>query len=60
MTVDHAPQKIGGPFVSYIIDAVYAIAHALDNIYRCSLSIDGVGYIGKCPPVKPTVKGRDL
>ena len=60
LTVDHAPQKIGGPFVSYIIDAVYAIAHALDNIYRCSLSIDGAGYIGKCPPVKPTVKGRDL
>ena len=60
LTVDHAPQKIGGPFVSYIIDAVYAIAHALDNIYRCSLSINGAGYIGKCPPVKPTVKGRDL
>ena len=60
LTVDHAPQKIGGPFVSYIIDAVYAIAHALDNIYHCSLSIDGASYIGKCPPVKPTVKGRDL
>ena len=60
LTVDHAPQKIGGPFVSYIIDAVYAIAHALDNIYRCSLSINGAGYIGQCPPVKPTVKGRDL
>ena len=60
MTVYHAPHKIGGPFVSYIIDAVYAIAHALDNIYRCSLSIDGTGCIGKCPPVKPTVKGRDL
>ena len=60
LTVGHAPQKIGGPFVSYIIDAVYAIAHALDNIYRCSLSINGAGYIGKCPPVKPTVKGRDL
>ena len=60
LTVDNAPHKIGGPFVSYIIDAVYAIAHALDNIYRCSLSIDGAGCIGKCPPVKPTVKGRDL
>ena len=60
LTVDNAPHKIGGPFVSYIIDAVYAITHALDNIYRCSLSIDGAGCIGKCPPVKPTVKGRDL
>ena len=60
LTVDHAPQKIGGPFVSYIIDAVYAIAHALDNIYRCSLTIHSAGKRGKCPPVKPTVKGRDL
>ena len=60
LTVDHAPQKIGGPFVSYIIDAVYAIAHALDSIYRCSHTIHGAGKRGKCPPVKPTVKGRDL
>ena len=60
LTLHHALQKIRGSFVSYIIDAVYAIAHALDNIYRCSLTIHGAGKRGKCPPVKPTVKGRDL
>ena len=60
LTLHHALQKIHGSFVSYRIDAVYAIAHALDNIYRCSLTIHGAGKRGKCPPVKPTVKGRDL
>ena len=60
LTLHHALQKIRGSFVSYIIDAVYAIAHALDNIYRCSRTIHGAGKRGKCPPVKPTVKGRDL
>ena len=60
LTLHHALQKIHGSFVSYRIDAVYAIAHALDNIYRCSPTIHGAGERGKCPPVKPTVKGRDL
>ena len=60
LTVHHALQKIRDSLVSYLIDAVYAIAHALDNIYRCSLTIHGAGKRGKCPPVKPTVKGRDL
>ena len=60
LTLHHALHKIRGSFVSYLIDAVYAIAHALDNIYRCSLTIHSAGKRGKCPPVKPTVKGRDL
>ena len=60
LTLHHALQKIHGSFVSYRIDAVYAIAHALDNIYRCSLTIHGASKRGKCPPVKPTIKGRDL
>ena len=60
LTLHHALQKIRGSFVSYTIDAVYAIAHALDNIYRCSRTIHGAGKRGKCPSVKPAVKGRDL
>ena len=60
LTLHHALQKIHGSFVSYRIDAVYAIAHALDNIYRCSLTIHVAGKRGKCPSVNPTVKGRDL
>ena len=60
LTLHDALQKIRGSFVSYLIDAVYAIAHSLDSIYRCSLTIHGAGKRGKCPPVNPTVKGRDL
>ena len=60
LTLHHALQKIRGSFVSYLIDAVYAIAHALDNIYRCSRTIHGAGKRGNCPLVKPTVKGHDL
>ena len=60
LTAHHALQKNRDSFVSYLIDAVYAIAHALDNIYRCSLTIHGASKRGKCPPVKPTIKGRDL
>ena len=60
LTAHHALQKNRDSFVSYLIDAVYAIAHALDNIYRCSPTIHGAGETEKCPPVKPTVKGRDL
>ena len=57
LTLHHAVQKIRGSFVSYLIDAVYATAHALDNIYRCSVTMHKRGM---CPAVKPTVKGRDL
>ena len=60
LTVHHALQKIRDSFVSYLIDAVYAIAHALDNIYRCSLTIHVAGKRGKRPPVNPSFKGRDL
>ena len=57
LTLHHAVQKIRGSYVSYLIDAVYATAHALDNIYRCSLTMHKRGM---CPAVKPTVNGRDL
>ena len=60
LTLHHALQKIRGSFVSYVIDATYTIAHALDNIYRCSHTIHGADKRGNCPLVKPTVKGHDL
>ena len=60
LTLHHALQKIRSSFVSYVIDATYAIAHALDNIYRCSHTIHGAGERGNCPLVEPTVKGHDL
>ena len=59
LTLHHALQKIRGSFVSYVIDAIYAIAYALDTIYRCS-PVQGIAKRDTCPSVKPTVKGRDL
>ena len=60
LTLHHALHKIRGSFVSYVIDATYTIAHALDNIYRCSHTIHGADKRGNCPLVKPTVKGHDV
>ena len=57
--LDQVLSKLRGPFVSYIIDAVYAIAYALDNIYRCN-DKQGLRNGGSCPSVHPTIKGRDL
>lgn len=36
---------------TYVINAVYAIAHALDAMYRCN---------SKCPETKPFVKPKDV
>ena len=59
LTSYHSITKIRSSFVPYLIDAVYALAHALDSIYRCSTT-DGVQAIDSCPSVQPTVKGSDL
>lgn len=59
LTSYHSVTKIRSSFVSYVIDAVYALAHALDSIYRCSTT-DGVQPLDSCPSVQPTVKGSDL
>ena len=57
--LDQALSKLSSPFVSYVIDSVYTIAHALDNIYRCN-DKQGLRNAGSCPSVHPTIKGRDL
>ena len=59
LTSYDAVTKIRSSFNSYLIDAVYALAQALDSIYRCS-AMHGVRALGSCPSVQPTVKGRDL
>ena len=60
LTLHHALQKIRGSFVSYVIDAIYAIANALDSIYRCSPNIHGSADKSTCPLIKPNVRGSDL
>ena len=59
LTSYHAVTKISSSFVSYLIDAVYALAHALDSIYHCS-ALHDQRITGNCPSLQPTVKGRDL
>ena len=59
LTSHYVVTKLHGSFHSYIIDAVFALAHALDNIYNCS-TLHGKHATNSCPSVEPTVKGSDL
>lgn len=45
-------KKIRSSFVPYVLDAVYAVAHAIDRIYKC---MEPYGLLpgGKCPRVLP-------
>lgn len=53
-TISTIYNKLSDDFVSYQVDAVYAIAHALDKIYRCK---NGQGLLrgGECPPTSPSI-----
>lgn len=59
LTSFHAITKIRSSFISYLIDAVYALAHALDEIYNCSAA-HGMQSTDHCPSVQPFVKGSDV
>ena len=59
LTSYQAITKIRNAYASYLIDAVYALAHALDGIYGCSTKHAAEPTDG-CPSVQPTVKGSDL
>ena len=59
LTSYQAVTKIRNSYASYLIDAVYALAHALDGIYSCSTP-HGAPAKDSCPSVQPTVKGSDL
>lgn len=48
------------PYISYTIDAVYAFAHALHNMYACK-EPHGLLKNGKCPTIKQSkIKGEEL
>ena len=59
LTSYHAVTKMRSSWVPYLIDAVYALAHALHSIYRCS-AMHGARVADSCPSFQPTVKGSDL
>ena len=52
-------MKMSDDFIPYQIDAIYAIAHALDMIYRCKKP-SGLLPGGDCPPTKPFVRSSDV
>ena len=59
LTSSHAVTRLHSSFHVYTIDAVFALAHALNNIYNCSAP-HGAQATNSCYSVKPTVKGSDL
>ena len=58
LTSFHAITKIRSSFISYLIDAVYALEYALDGIYNCS-SAHGKMSVDHCPSLQPFVKGSE-
>ncbi|XP_078364650.1 extracellular calcium-sensing receptor-like [Oculina patagonica] len=59
LTSFHAISKIRSSFISYLIDAVYALAYALDAIYNCSAA-HGKASGDDCPSLQPFIKGSDV
>lgn len=52
-------MKMSDDFIPYQIDSIYAIAHALDMIYRCKEPM-GLLPNGACPQTKPFVRPADV
>ncbi|XP_029186444.2 extracellular calcium-sensing receptor-like [Acropora millepora] len=52
-------MKMSDDFIPYQIDSIYAIAHALDMIYRCEEPM-GLLPNGACPQTKPFVSPADV
>lgn len=55
----HLIRQFRSSFVPYLLDAVYAVAHALDNIYKC-VEPNGLLPEGKCPGVIPVNVRKSL
>ena len=52
-------MRMSDDFIPYQIDAIYAIAHALDMIYRCKKP-SGLLPSGACPSTIPFVRPSDV
>lgn len=52
-------KKIRSSFVPYVLDAVYAVAHAIDKMYKC-VEPNGLLPGGKCPRVSPSIDTKML
>lgn len=47
-------NSLFNPFTPYVVDAVKAIAYAIDGMYRCN------GSVRQCPETRPFIKSEDL
>ena len=56
---DEVFSKMSDDFIPYQIDAIYAVAHALDMIYKCKTPL-GLLPNGACPQTKPFVRSSDV
>lgn len=52
-------EKLFDPYLVYLTDALFVVAHSLDKMYKC---VDKKGLLpgGACPQTEPSVKGSDL
>ena len=51
-------SKIHNAFIPYLTDAVYALAYAIDSIYKCK-EPSGLSERGICPSTRSIIKPRD-
>ena len=56
---DEVYSKMSDDFIPYQSDAIYAVAHALDMIYKCKKPF-GLLPNGTCPQTRPFVSSSDV
>jgi len=59
MSLYQSIKKIRSSFVPYLLDAVYAVAHAIDKMYKC-VEPNGLLPGGECPRVSPSIDTKSL
>ena len=59
MSLYQSIKKIRSSFVPYLLDAVYAVAHAIDKMYKC-VEPNGLLPKGNCPRVSPSIDTKSL
>lgn len=59
MSLYQSVKKIRSSFVPYLLDAVYAVAYAIDKMYKC-VEPNGLLPGGKCPRILPSIDTNKL
>ena len=56
---ERAFAKLHNAFIPYLTDAVYALAHALDSLFKCT-EPRGLSQSRKCPKSNSNIKPKDI